>query len=217
MRFPMRSLLRRHTCAAALLCVTFAACGPVPPSPSVRAGTPDARPAASSPVLVPPAPPVAEAPSVTAPLPEPPGIVVPPSERVAPDFALPAMTGGTFRLSEQRGKVVVLNFWATWCAPCLREMPDFAALQRELGARGVVFVGVSIDEGGWDVVRPFAARVGVNYPLVLDDGRMAERFGGTGILPTTYVIDRAGRVRIYADGAVTREDLRPILLALLAE
>ena len=144
-------------------------------------------------------------------------VVVPPSRWAAPDFALPALAGDTFRLADRRGDVVVVNVWATWCGPCRAEMPAFDRLHAELAPRGLTFVGVSIDEGGWAAVRPFAERLGVRYPLVLDDGQTGARFGSSGIVPVTYVIDRAGRVRIVAEGAVVEGELRPILLALLAE
>ena len=134
----------------------------------------------------------------------------------APDFALPTLEGDTFRLSAQRGKVVVLNFWATWCSPCREEIPDFIKLQRELGAERVRFVGVALDEEGFDVVRPYADEMGINYPIVHDDGAVAAKYGGVRVVPTTFLIGPEGKVHGYAPGMVTEEVLRPRLDTLLA-
>ena len=136
-------------------------------------------------------------------------------DQPAPDFALATLSGETFRLSEQRGKVVVLNFWATWCPPCREEIPDFVALQHEFRDRGVVFVGVSEDEEGEAVVRPFAEEYGINYPIVFDDGTLTTRFEGVTGYPTTYLIDQEGRILAYMPGGLTQAELRPILLRLV--
>src|SRR5690554_3519895 len=82
----------------------------------------------------------------------------------APDFTLQTMDGEALTLSDLRGKVVVLNFWATWCPPCRYKIPYFIKFQEEF-ADDVVFVGVSLDQNGWDAVRPFAEELGINYPL----------------------------------------------------
>ncbi len=137
-----------------------------------------------------------------------------PPGRTLPDFALPTLDGVTYRLSEQIGRVVVLNMWATWCGPCRAEMPDLDRLSRDLGPLGLSVVGISIDES-LDVVRPFAERIGVSYPLALDDGRMVERLGASGVMPITYVLDRQGRLRVIAEGLVTYDDLSATLRALL--
>ncbi len=135
----------------------------------------------------------------------------------APDFVVETLDGDLFSLSEQHGKVVVVNFWATWCAPCRQEMPDFVALQKALGPRGVQFVGVSLDKDADAHVRAFTERIGVNYPVGIDDGTVENLYGPLSIMPTTFVIDRAGNVRYYAPGMLTDEALRPALLDLLAE
>ncbi len=135
----------------------------------------------------------------------------------APDFALPTSDGKTFRLSDQVGKVVVLNFWATWCPPCRAEIPDFIKLQNELGERGLVIAGVSLDEEGWEVVRPFAEEFQFNYPVMVDDGAADDAYGPIAALPTTFLIDREGMVRHYAPGMLTEEMLRPVLMDLLEE
>jgi peroxiredoxin len=134
---------------------------------------------------------------------------------IAPDFALLTSDGDTFRLSDHRGKVVLLNFWATWCAPCLKEIPDFVALQEELGERGLLIAGVSLDKGGWDVVQPFVERLSVNYPIMIDDGSAERAYGEIRIMPTSFLINREGIIEVFAPGLLTREELRPILLDML--
>ncbi len=145
------------------------------------------------------------------------GLAVSDARTPAPDFVLDTIGGETFRLSDQRGKVVVLNFWATWCPPCRYEIPDFIGMQDDFGRDDVVFVGVSLDEGGPAVVRSFAEQMGINYPLVLDDGSVSAAYGPLTGLPMTFLIDRAGEVRSYAPGMVTRDVIEPEIAALVAE
>lgn len=117
-----------------------------------------------------------------------------PAEPLAWSFARP--DGTVQSLEAWRGQVVVLNFWATWCPPCLREIPAFVALQAELGAVGVQFVGIALDQA--DPVQAFAADKGVNYPVLIGDQDVA-RFmvslgNEIGALPYTAVLDRTGAV-----------------------
>ncbi|WP_095508732.1 TlpA disulfide reductase family protein [Rubrivirga marina] len=133
----------------------------------------------------------------------------------APDFALATASGATFRLSEHRGEVVVLNLWATWCPPCRHEIPDFVELYDEYRDDGLTVVGVSLDEDGWDAVRPFAEEMGVTYPVAVDDGTVDGLYGPTVSLPTTFVIDREGNVAHYVPGMILRDDLEPLLRPLL--
>lgn len=133
----------------------------------------------------------------------------------APDFERASMDGSMLRLSSFRGRVVVLNFWATWCTPCRVEIPEFIEMQQQM--HGVQFVGVSLDEEGFDVVRPYAEEMGITYPLVIGDDSLAADFGGVMGLPTTYVIDREGRIRQRFVGMVNEATLRPILAGLLTE
>jgi thiol-disulfide isomerase/thioredoxin len=136
---------------------------------------------------------------------------------LAPDFELQTLDGETFRLAEHRGHVVVLNFWATWCAPCRIEMPAFVRLQDEMRDQGVLFVGVALDREGAEVVRPFAERTGVNYPIVLGDGLVTQRYGGVRAVPTTILIDRSGEMRYRHEGYITRGALARALRRLVAE
>lgn len=136
---------------------------------------------------------------------------------LAPDFTLTALDGTPFTLSEHRGEVVVLNFWATWCIPCLAEMPTLEALQQELGDEGLQIVGISQDTGGADEIRPFADQLGVTYPLLPDPAfNVSARYGGISVLPTTVVIDREGRITQTEYGALTRNKLLALLDGLIA-
>lgn len=150
--------------------------------------------------------------------PEPPRWMAPPPEAdAAPDVTLQTLDGNVFRLRDHRGQVVVVNFWATWCPPCRQEIPDFIAMQQSLGDAGVRFVGVSLDRKGEAPVRQFVRNMGVNYPVGIDDGRVAAAFGGVDTLPTTYVIGPHGQIRGRIPGLATTDMLRPGLVALLDE
>ena len=129
----------------------------------------------------------------------------------APDFTLSNMDGEPFTLSEHEGEVVVLNVWATWCPPCRKEIPDFIEIQKEMRDDGVLFVGVSQDKEGWEVVKPFAKEYGINYPLVVDDGTISQKYGPFRGIPTTFIINKKGKVEYVAPGMVNREALQPAL------
>lgn len=132
----------------------------------------------------------------------------------AADFRLTTMNGAGFRLSDYEGQVVVLNIWATWCMPCRKEIPAFMELQDELRDDGVQFLGVSIDEEGWHAVRPFAEEYNINYPLVVDDGIIQQKYGPFQGIPTTFIINKKREIEYVAPGAVAKETLRPILQEL---
>lgn len=112
---------------------------------------------------------------------------------LAPDFAQDDLSGQPVSLSRLRGKLVLVNFWATWCAPCREEMPAFSAWQRKYRARGLRIVGISMDDEA-PAVRKFLAGRPVSYPVVIGDSALGERFGGVLGLPLSYLIDAQGRV-----------------------
>ena len=138
-----------------------------------------------------------------------------PGERMA--FTLPTISGDSLALDGLRGKVVLVNFWATWCAPCRQETPELVALREALGPRGFEVVGVSLDLDGATAVRPFAEQFRVTYPMALGDQALADRFGGMYGLPTTFVLDREGRLVRRLVGRVETATLRPLLEGLLAD
>ena len=127
----------------------------------------------------------------------------------APTFTLPTLAGDSLRLADLRGQIVVLNFWATWCAPCIEEIPQLIDLHDELNPHGLTVLGVSLDIEGPDFIKPFTDRLGITYPVPLDDGAVAEAYGGVWALPTTYVIDAEGQIIQRVIGLFPVEEMRP--------
>lgn len=133
-----------------------------------------------------------------------------------PDFEVPTLRGESFRLSAHRGEVLVLNVWATWCPPCRLEMPGLAKLQRQYRGRGVLVVGLNVNEGGVEAVRSFVEDRDITYPQV--DGRqVAARYLSGEAIPRTYLIDRQGRIRFAHTGFIVPSALKDGIDALLAE
>jgi thiol-disulfide isomerase/thioredoxin len=112
----------------------------------------------------------------------------------APDWKLTDLNGKRVSLSDFHGKVVILDFWATWCVPCRIEIPHFVELQKDYGAKGLAIIGVSLDGQGPDVVKKFVKQLKVNYPIVIGNEKVAEAYGGIVAIPMTFVIDRQGRI-----------------------
>lgn len=135
----------------------------------------------------------------------------------AEDFNVTLIDGTPFKLSGQEGKVVLMNIWATWCAPCHEETPEFVDLYSQYRDEGLEILGVSIDEQGESVVKPFMDDYDVNYPIVIDDGSVMDKYGPTMGVPTTYIIGKEGELRYFAVGAVTIKELEPRLQDLLEE
>jgi peroxiredoxin len=143
--------------------------------------------------------------------------VKPPKERKeAPDFSLKDAYGKTVRLSDYRSKVVLLNFWATWCGPCKIEIPWFNEFEQQNKDRGFAVLGISMDEEGWEVVKPFTARLKVNYRVLMGDDLTAELYGGVGSLPTSFLIDRHGKVASVHVGLVSKSDYENEIEEILA-
>ena len=112
----------------------------------------------------------------------------------APDFALKDVNGATVRLSDYKGKVILLDFWATWCGPCKIEIPWFMEFEQQLKNRGFAVLGVSMDEGGWDDVKPYIEQLKINYRILMGDDKVEQAYGGIDSLPTTFLIDRSGKI-----------------------
>jgi peroxiredoxin len=112
---------------------------------------------------------------------------------LAPDFSLPQLSGQQFHLSDYRGKLVLLDFWATWCDACRDEIPQFVQLQNKYRDQGLEIVGISMDDGP-EPVRDFYPRFKMNYPVVIGNAATGELYGGVLGLPIAFMIDRNGRI-----------------------
>jgi peroxiredoxin len=113
---------------------------------------------------------------------------------VAPDFSLQSLDGKTTRLSDFRGKAVLLNFWATWCGPCKIEMPWFVDLQNQYRSQGLQIVGVAMDDASKEDIGKFAKDMGVNYPILIGKESVGDQYGGVPALPESFLISRDGKV-----------------------
>ena len=135
--------------------------------------------------------------------------------RKAPAVRLKDLRGGVRALGDYKGKVVLLNFWATWCPPCRAEVPDLIKWQREYGGRGLQVIGVTYPPTGRAGVRRFVRDYKVNYPVLLGTRATKALFMGAETLPATVVIDRDGRVRELIEGILLPDEfdekIKPLL------
>lgn len=142
----------------------------------------------------------------------------PVAKRVAaPGFALKDSNGRETRLAEFKGKVVLLNFWATWCGPCKAEIPWFSEFQSKHGGAGLVVLGVSMDEDGWKAVRPYMQKMSMGYRVALGDDATAARYGGIDSLPQTILIDREGRIAARHVGLTSKSRFEEDIAQLLRQ
>jgi cytochrome c biogenesis protein CcmG/thiol:disulfide interchange protein DsbE len=133
----------------------------------------------------------------------------------APDFSLKTGDGKTVELKKLSGKVVVVNFWATWCPPCRAEIPGMIDVYEKYRKQGLEIVGISLDREGWSVITPFVQKMKMPYPVVLGDKSVAAAYGGIQAIPTTFIIDRAGAVVKKHVGYLSKEDFESTVKPLL--
>jgi peroxiredoxin len=133
----------------------------------------------------------------------------------APDFELKDVNGKVIRLSDYKGKAVMIDFWATWCGPCQVEIPWFIDFQRKYKDQGFVVIGVSLDDDGWKAVTPFAEKMKINYPIVMGNDPTADLYGAAEALPTTVLIDRNGNVASIHVGLAGKQEFQDAIEKLL--
>jgi peroxiredoxin len=125
----------------------------------------------------------------------------------APDFSLASLDGKKLKLSDYRGKAVLLNFWATWCEPCKVEMPWFVDLQKKYGPQGLQVLGVAMDDAPTKDIADFAQKMNVNYPIVIGKEEVGTQYGGVQYLPSTFYISRDGKIIDRVFGLVSRSEI----------
>jgi peroxiredoxin len=138
------------------------------------------------------------------------------NRNAAPEFSLKDANGQTVHLSDYKGKVVLLDFWATWCGPCKIEIPWFMEFETQFKDQGFAVLGVSMDEDGWDAIKPYVRDRKMNYRVLLGDDKVSASYGGLDALPTTLLIDREGNVASKHEGvSMGKEEFKNAIVQLL--
>jgi thiol-disulfide isomerase/thioredoxin len=136
-------------------------------------------------------------------------------QQKAVNFSLKGDDGKSYELNAFKGKVVIVNFWATWCGPCRKEIPDFIEAYKKYKRKGVVIIGISLDQDGWTKVTPFVKESNINYPVVLGDEQVVEHYGGIDAIPTTFIVDKNGNIVDRQTGMMSLDQLEVKLKPLL--
>ena len=134
----------------------------------------------------------------------------------APNFSLKTYDGKIFELAKMKGKVVVINFWATWCPPCRAEIPDFIKVYDTYKSKGLEIIGIALDEDGWPKVNPFVQENKMNYPIVLGTMEVVQQYGGVQGIPTTFIVDKDGILTAMHVGMLSKKALEQKLNSLLS-
>lgn len=138
-----------------------------------------------------------------------------PASKKAPDFSLQDINGKTVRLSDYSGKVIILNFFATWCPPCREEIPDFMEMVNTTDKERFAIIGISVEKGDEGAVRKFAAVKKINYTVLVDDGFVSKTYGPIGSIPTTFIIDRNGNITEKIIGSRSKAEFEGKIKPLL--
>ncbi len=146
---------------------------------------------------------------------KPPGSKPASTRNAAPAFILKDVDGKPVSLADYKGKVVLLNFWATWCGPCKIEIPWFIEFQKTYKDKGFTVIGVALDDEGWEAVKPYISDKQVNYPVVTGTTAVEQLYGGIDALPTTFIIDKEGRIANTHVGLVSRKEYESDINELL--
>lgn len=125
----------------------------------------------------------------------------------APEFSLKDLQGNALSLASYKGKILILNFWATWCPPCRREIPDFIEAYKELKSKGLEILGVSVDELSAEALRDWTQKAGLNYPVALATAKVIADYQPGEFIPATIVIDRSGHIRYRQSSLMDKETL----------
>lgn len=137
--------------------------------------------------------------------------------KAAPNFTLKDADGNAVNLTDYRGKVVLVNFWATWCGPCETEIPWFIEFEKKYRDQGFAVLGISMDDDGWKSVRPYVASHKINYRVMIGSEVVSQQFGAIESLPTSFVLDREGRIASNHVGLIDKVDYQNEIAKLLQD
>jgi peroxiredoxin len=139
------------------------------------------------------------------------------SRKPAPDFKLKDANGATASLADYKDKVLLLNFWATWCVPCKAEIPWFQEFDKNFKDKGFAVLGVSLDEEGWNAVKPYVEERKIGYRMVIGSEEVSQLYGGIDSLPTTFLIDHDGNIAAIHTGLVSKATYQKEIESVMSE